>query len=626
MITKRLLPVIAIIMVCMFILPGYVQAVEYVDKTIQLEVESEYQDEHDEVVNVANESSIQNPDTWDPAPQGIWIGASTRESKFKFDAVASASNTLQVGSAVRFNSTQIMNGVSQYIVRSPISASTLSSLTLDIVRFTGNISYSLEAPYAPDYDGILIAKITVDLSDTSITTGSDAWTINDRTYVLVNCPLYSGINYAFIWRAVLLTDQSFTIYISGQDIANDNIMDTKVSYSNAPVPDLLNSLSRTFEVDPGISWDMLVGIGNTIYGRSYYFYPGDNVTYEFESGLYPGGYHTLMVPFMTDDGDLNATVTVYRKLAGGSFVEHWNDTDVWDDYILACSITNFTTGDNIFRVVITIEEEKRVSWVFHDSPSVSAMNYLTNSAFIDIEGVRHTIFSKLWASYQISILPVVHPSMDPNDFPPSMREAPASKANWYGTIIGAMLIVAGGLLVATGIFAPIGVIVAGVGTALIIADLASQGHLLDGDGPISGFMTNAMDAIRDALDAIGEFIISIGEGLWDALTWLADAIIEFGAYLIGILLIAVAMYIFFYPIQYQLKLWSFAWAMADGDLRGAGREANGLLRESGKAIRTSIRMAGKVDRRVKVARKAYSKWQKGREADRKAQDQDGEEQ
>jgi hypothetical protein len=254
------------------------------------------------------------------------------------------------------------------------------------------------------------------------------------------------------------------------------------------------------------------------------------------------------------------------------------------------------------------------------------MNYLTNSAFIDIEGVRHTIFSKLWASYQISILPVVHPSMDPNDFPPSMREAPASKANWYGTIIGAMLIVAGGLLVATGIFAPIGVIVAGVGTALIIADLASQGHLLDGDGPISGFLTNAMDAIRDALDAIGEFIVSIGEGLWDALTWLADAIIEFGAYLIGILLIAVAMYIFFYPIQYQLKLWSFAWAMADGDLRGAGREANGLLRESGKVIRTSIRMAGKVDRRVKVARKAYSKWQKGREADRKAQDQDGEEQ
>ncbi len=57
---------------------------------------------------------------------------------------------------------------------------------------------------------------------------------------------------------------------------------------------------------------------------------------------------------------------------------------------------------------------------------------------------------------------------------------------------------------------------------------------------------------------------SIGEYIYDALTWLADQIVEYGAYLLGLLMIGAALLIFFYPIHYQLKLWTSALLLAQG--------------------------------------------------------------
>lgn len=604
MILKKLLPVIAILMVVCIVAPGYIQAAEYVDRTLNLEIESKYQNEHDEVVNVANESSIQNPDTWDPAPQGIWIGSSTEESLFKFDAVATENNRLQVGSTVRFNRTQIMNGGSEFIVRSPISAKGVLTQTLGIIQFSGNASYALEARTSTDFtDGTYVAFITVNMTDTSITTGEDCWTLNDRTYVLVRCPIYSGYDYAFIWTATYDVDESFTVYVSGQDIVNDNLMETQVSYYTNPEPDVYNEMVHSFAVDPGISFDFLTGLGNGVYANSFYMHAGDTIQFTVTNDYIPEAYHTIMVPFGTDDGTLNATVTVERWSLG-ALVPFWsNGSRVWNDYILACSDSNITGGDwSPLLVTITVNEEERVNWIFADAPSGTPLDYAYDYATLSLEGIDHTVYARPWHSYQPSIYQVFAPSMNPGDFPDWMAPEPASEATWYGTIIGVCLVIIGGTMVATGFLAPVGAIVAGIGTGMIIGDIARGGHLIEG-GTLPGFLENALDAIRDAFEAFGQFLISIGEGLWDALCWLADAIVEYGAFILGLLMIAVGIFIFFKAMKYQLEFWDMMWAMASGDWKGAAKAANGLDRDISRAMRT----VSKVDKRVSRAGKVLGK-------------------
>ena len=622
------MPILAVALVCMFILPGYVQAAEYVEKTIYLSIESSNQEDYDEVVNVADESSIKNPDTWHPAPQGIWLGSSTEESLFEFDVVATAKNTMKLASVVKFNRSQIMNGASEFVVRCPIATSNLVRLNLEIIRFTDEPIYDIDSKWFitefENPDAVTMALFDIDLTDTSITSGSDAWTIDGRTYVYVRCPIYSDINYAFVWSSKLLQDQSFQVYFTGQDVANDNITSTRIFLYTEPLPDYEATYYHDFAADPGISFDLLQGLGNGVYASSFYMEAGDSISFQVTSPSNPAfGYQTIMVPFSTNSRTLDANVTVYNHTHSDPQY-YWSDNDTWTEYILACSEDNMTGAAWVGTVLVTITvwEDVRVNWIFTDSPENSIISYYYNQAVLNISGVEHTVYSHLWYSYQESVAHIYRPSLDAADFPASFFPQPNQKATWYGTIIGVCLVVVGGAMIATGFLAPVGAIIAGVGTAMIISDVAMGGRLID-SGELSGFMENALDAINDALAGVGEFLRSVGEGLWDAITWLADAIIEFGQYLIGMLLIPIAMLIFFYPVQYQLKLWSYAWAMADGDIRGAGREANGIIRDSSKAVRTTIRMAGKVDRRVKVAHKAYSKWQKGRESARDDEGGDG---
>lgn len=607
----------AIIMVLCIVAPQYISAAEYVEKTINLEIESEYQDDHDEVVNVANESSIKNPDTWDPAPQGIWLGASTQESLFEFDVVATYWNIMKIASVVKFNRTQIMNGASEFIIRSPIASDNLVSLQLRILKFTDDPVFSIisdgSMPLYENADAIEIAVIDIDIADISITGGSDSWTVDGRTYVLVRCPIYSGINYAFIWNAKLVQDASFQVYMSGQDICNDNITDTRIYYSTRPFGDTTIKFDTTLAIDPGISFDLLTGLGNGVFANSIYLDSGDSVSFRVDTNSPFSGYQTIMVPFGTSDGTLDANITVLENTISSSPDVLWWSNNTWTNYILACSSTNMSGAVASSVIVrITVWEDVRVNWIFADSPTGSIISRLYNMAVFNMTGIEHTVHSRLWFSYQESVAPIFPPSMDPADFPAYMFPETNQRGNWYGTIIGVIMVVVGGAMIATGFLAPVGFVLAGSGALMIIADIAKDGHLWGG-GPVAGWMRNAMDKIREFLDGIGEFLLSIGEGLWDAITWLVDAIVEIGSYLIGMILIAVAMFIFFYFFQYQLRLWSFAWAMADGNLRAAGREANGLLKETSRALRSTVRVASKVDRRVKVANKAYNKWQKRRQ-------------
>ena len=596
MISNRILPLFAILAVFIVVAVPYTSAAgeQLVEKQIVYNIDNEYQDRHDKVVNIADESAITNPDTWQPAPQGIWIGASTEESLFQFDEIMGPTNVFQVHSHVRFNSTQIMNGGSTTIIRSPISSEGVDHMRLRVWALTSP-EWELRYPFSEypflEGDHVLAASVEIDMTDTSITEGGDQWTVDGRTYIRLYGPLYSGVDYVFSWAAIYKPDSRPAIYLTGQDVANDNITDTQISIYSKIIPDQPYSKTYRWNIDPGISFDFQQGLGNGVYAQSFYMGVGDSISFIVPGG-YVGGapsyYHTVMIPWATADGKIRAKVTV-ESGSGSSWTPAWEDSRTeWNGYILACSdepVPEVPVG--AYRVTVTFLSAERVNWIFLDSASANfGQTNEYNHAIVRNGDVEHKVQSRLYASYQRSVGEVFMPSMDPEDFPMMPEPKINDRGNYYGTIIGVAMILIGGVLVSTGIAAPIGFLLGGAGAVMLTADLMSGGHFFSEraadniNNVFNGIFSNPLDKMREALEGVGKFIISIGEAFYDGLKWFVDAIQEYIPILLGLLIIAVALALFFAPIYTQLKLWGIAWRMAEGDVQAAAAQAQDLASQA----------------------------------------------
>jgi hypothetical protein len=593
MITKHILPLFAVMAVFLVVAVPYTSAAgeDLIEKQITYSIDSEYQDEHDRVVNIADESAITNPDTWKPSPQGIWIGASTEESLYQFDQIMAVDNVLQVHSHVRFNSTQVMNGASTTIIRSPIASDNVSEMRLRVWALS-TPEWELRYPFS-EYpflmsDEPLAASVDINMADTSITDGGDQWTVDGRTYILLYGPLYSGIDYVFSWAAIYEPDSRPAVYLSGQDIANDNITDTQISVYSKLIPDQPYEQTYRWSIDPGISFDFQQGLGNGVYAQSFYMGVGDSISVVIKpdnSGADPSYYHTVMIPWATADGHINAKVTAEKGSGNGVWTPYWEDNrTAWDGYILACSDEKVPNNVVSFiRVTVTFLSAERVNWICLDGATsdFSQTSYY-NNAIVTTGGIEHKIQSRLYASYQKSVGEVFMPSMNPADFPAMPGPKINERGNYYGTIMGFLLIVAGGLLVSTVFLAPIGFFVGGAGAVMLTQDLMSGGNFFSQNAAdninnaINGLLSNPLDKLRDALGGIGKFIISVGEAFYDGLKWFVDATKEYIPILLGLLIVAVALYIFFYAIKFQLQIWGICFSMAKGNMEAAAGQAEQL--------------------------------------------------
>ena len=150
------------------------------------------------------------------------------------------------------------------------------------------------------------------------------------------------------------------------------------------------------------------------------------------------------------------------------------------------------------------------------------------------------------------------------------------------------MIVAGAALIPVGIGVPMlaGGILVGVGLGLVILDEIAHKKGYSGIGPyLGGIFSNALDNLWEALEGVGNFLYAVGEAIWDGLVWFADAVTEYGSVLLGLLIIAVALALFFAPIYTQLKLWGIAWRMAEGDVQAAAAQAQDLASQASGVIK-----------------------------------------
>lgn len=587
MISKYILPVFALAAVFLVVAVPYSSAAgeQVVEKQIELSLPSEQADRYDKTVNLADpQNAITNPSTWASSPRGIWIGASTEESLYQLNDIMYDVNSFDVFHEVRFNSTQIMNGASVSIIRSPIHIEDVRSLTLKIwtfddpdtnwtLRQTGTTHIIHEVGRA------LVADVDVDLTDTSITAGSDGWIMDDRAYIELHAPLLSGTKYIFHWHVEYEADASPAIYLSSQDIANDDLMLTRVAIYNQVLPDAPAIKQFHWEVDPGISFDMLQGLGSNLYSESVYMHAGDSITFSVELPSRPEQrdyYHTLMVPFVTDDGRLSAEVKFqYDGIRDDEIIWMSHQTE-WYDYILACSAQQIGTVESgrSTKMNITFIEDTRINLMFFAGRD-------PGPTYLSMQGVERVIWANLWASYQLSLGQVQPPSVNPADWPGLAEVQENERVDFFGTIIGLALIVVGAAVIATGVGMPLGLAMVAGGLGMVILEGIAHKQGYPGlPEYVHGLWQSALDMIIPALEGVGKFIIAIGEGIWDAITWFADAVLEYGSVLLGLLIIAVSLALFFAPIYTQLKLWGIAWRMAEGDVQAAAAQAQDLASQA----------------------------------------------
>ena len=593
MISKYILPLISVMVVFLVVAVPYSSAAgnEIVEHNIELSVDSANNDRYDQVVNVADPSTaITNINTWTPSPRGIWLGASTEESLFQFSEIMYETNSFNLFHEVQFNSTQIMNGASVTVLRSPIHIEGIESLELSIWNYDDpGVNWTINN-IGTDYllsmeSRALIYQKNVDMTDVSITGGENTWIVNDRLYIEMHAPIFSGTKYILHWNVNYKADASPAIYISSQDIANDNLVLTRIGMYNQVFPDHPATKEYTWAIDPGVSYDMITGLGNELYAESFYVHAGDSITYKFPAPGRPESrdyYHTLMMPFVTDDGTLSASVKYqYNGIRDDAVIWQSAQTE-WQDYILACSPTmlGIIESGRSCKINITFLEDTRINLMFLAGRDADHTD-------LSLLGNNHEIWARPWISYQLSLGQVQPPSINPTDWPGLAEVQDNDQANYFGSLIGVALIVVGAALIPIGVGIPIliGGAAIAAGVSLLILDEIAHNKGYSGVGEyLGGMFSNAIDNLWEGLQGVGNFLWAIGEAIYDGLVWFADAVTEYGSVLLGLLIIGVALALFFVPIYTQIKLWGIFLAFSEGKVDKATSMAQDLASHGSAAV------------------------------------------
>jgi hypothetical protein len=561
-----------------------------------VEAASEHEAEYDEVVNIADDSSVANPDTWEPGASGIWVGSSTEESLYRFsDVTYPGSGDIHSGARMGlafelvFSRNQIMSGVAEFTMRLPTynPGGTLWLSYMEIYQLSPGATYEFVnntgwgSPKAGFYPYITggytdVGSWSVNFNDTSYTDGNQQWTIDGRTYVHMILPIFPEVRYLFFLNIICAPDSNFALYLSPQDIVSDGRMNTSVALRNYDSSyDSFITRFETLPVDCGFSFDLQAGMGGGVYAKRFTMEAGDEIEMEVhvqQTGTIDG-YHNFMVPFESDDA-INVTVDVSTFYEGpyGAIEDYTIDALNYKDYILASSgdssiddsIT--TTRDFTADLTITFNEPAVIMVYFRAYPG---MEWL----FSMVKG--QVCWMSIWCDYQVAANIAV-PSNDITSGVP-INPLPQTLDPWdmFASVIITMLFP--GVAIATAYY---DYVTGGDSVAGWLVSKAGE-ILYAGATYIYGMVKNAIDAAWNFLRSIGEFIWAVGEWLYDSLVWLAEQIVEYGAILLSVLCLAVVLVLSYFAIWGQIKLWSMGYKLAKGDLEGAASEGGAVVRTVG---------------------------------------------
>jgi hypothetical protein len=634
MITKKLAPLIAIALVVLFLLPGYVSAAGTTMASATISLPGEHLATADEDANIANDSSHTNHGTWNPTSTGVWVGSSTTESLFQINSVTSPQSYFSVTSEFKFSSYQIMSGASKFVVRSPFFIEPgMYNASLLIYRIGATTTYHFNDPgtFDPDPFGMegvsgvgsitLVYRENIDLTDVSVADGNNQWVRDNRSYVLVTAPLYPDVRYIMRFGCYYLEDMSFKTYMSQDDIAVDRISNSYVNCFIQLNPIDHTWLSQNLSLDLGWSFDFRYGLGGRACSFTYYLAKGAQVqffVYNPDWSLL-NGYHSIAIPFYTANATARFSLSV--KETAGPFT--WTAAAyTYKDYVLAGSGSAMApggAGTQYLNVTITSEWAQQVTFYFQDN----GKGYYFDDSFTQVGGdhylhgrmtngeyVQFSILNEYLVSVgQVDPINALNGTGAPLNPLPQQTELRVSDSG----VLASIMITTGALVAIFGgpVGWVLGAVLIGGGVAIWLNDQLQRGNNVVSDivNGVAGWIRGAVDAAWGVLVGIGQFLWQVAESIYGFFQWLVNAILEYGSILLGLLVVGVAMLLFFYPINYEVRILESFYLMAQGRIAEGANKGY----RAGKDIVGDFTGAGK--KAIKFGKKTNKWYQKRKGGD-----------
>lgn len=583
-------------------------------------------DNNDEIVNVANETIEYNIDTWDPRPEGIFVGGTISESLIRLNEMASGDDAqMALASVVKLQREYVMSGASTFTVRLPVHIDEgnlpnqvnfaiykLDTPDYSITRDT-IYDYWTDAwtsrwdlnPYYPDtLDHTNCYKITpgtllyaiwnvahlnptlripgYDPLGLSINPANDSYLSGNRIYAKVTAPLLPDFYYVLLTQIYYGEGDPFDVYLCPSDLCSDNVTDSEISYLYYPAPDQVIARNWPVSADLGYSFVFQTGLGGRAYEYNAWYDDGDILEWDTYLKI-PGENVSGALNFMLEYR-ANATSNLTWRL-GVAQEEGWMTAldDTWwnnkvsnSGYILASNPINKTYvatsigGSNYVKFCcwLQILNATRIQvMTVYDPTWPASSNNLMHSSQSPDGAYYYTdkLSFGMWCTISIQNVSlnetaVINPGEDLGGFWDGI-------GNWWDKhwvdVLGAILIVAGVILICTGVGAGFGVLLIVAGIALILYN----NHILDG----------LIQMIIDGLEWLGNWLWKIGAWIWEALTWLVEQIVYYGSIILGLLIILVAIFIFVVPVYFEIKILGAFLAMAQGDYREAAAQLGSVV-------------------------------------------------
>lgn len=585
MISTKLIPMVAIACVLMFIMPGYVSAASEAtgSESIIVQGTSEHADQYTQLVNVADEDSQTNLATWYPTNQGIYIGSSVPESLLQLNSPIITSSTLQVFWEGQFSTSLIMDGVSRERIRIPIYID--SGVTQ-----VGMYVYDLTSDYSIDHIGSGANQFT-HLSTTSLRLYESSWsnpaslqygqdqdfyTYDHRGYVVSNLILEPGVRYLFWFWALYANGARAQLYLAPDDVCSDHIFATNAT-TTTPETSItpFDQETTALKIDAGVSFDMLQGVSSGLTRIDLNIPAGSILRFTVDTDASGNAYPYVMIPYLSQgpvdclvqvsyaDDDSHQIFAVPDKIYNGYIVASpnylWNTGSPPEPGLNMSAIEISLIFINATTISLIAQTPIYESWAAPlNGWTLQDMN---TGEKISYGNARMLAYFGLASEQQKS--PVYWPGMDVAHIR-SLEKHDASDyiQLWFSAVAS------GGLA---------GMIYYGLTGQSIGAWLYN--HIKSAANDINSIIQDIIDTIWDAIQSIGNFLISFGEWLYNALTWIVDAFAQYGQILLGLLIVGVAMLLFFFPVHYQLKIWAWARSLAKGDWNAANRQLDSITSE-----------------------------------------------
>ncbi|MEM0344091.1 MAG: hypothetical protein QXU73_07605 [Thermoplasmata archaeon] len=599
-----------------------------------------YADNNDEVVNIANETIRTNIDTWNPRPSGIFVGGTIEESLMTLKEVASGDDAqLALATVIRFQQEYAMSGVSSFIVRLPIYVDMNNmpqqvnfaiyrldtpdySVARDTVYSSWNtwVSSYDKNPFYPDSlnhtdcfkvpEGLMLYPVwnvahlnpkprphTPPYAPLELWTNAahSSYLINNRLYVQVTAPLLPDYYYVLLTQVYYNPGSLFQIYFCPSDLCSDNLTNSRIAYLYYPAPDQVVVRNWPVAADLGYSFVLQKGLSGLSYEYNAWFDADDILEWQM----------MVKVPNSSVSGALNF-ILEYRTNVSTNVTWRLSvmETTSWicgiDDtywihktsnsgYILASNPVNRTypatniNGEYYISFLCTLRVENPIRlqlMTVYDPLSPSAVNNLIHAGKSADGAYYYTnrLAFGMWCSISIQNV-----SLNETDVVNVGQRHPGfweGIGRWWDKhwidIVAAELIVIGAALSLTGVGAVFGVPLMVLGVGMI---------LYNNWPTFRNFVNNFVKMIIDGLEWLGNWVYKVGMAIWKALTWLVDQVVYYGAILLGLLIIAVAVALFVGPIYAEIKILGAFLMMAQGDYDKAAAQLGGLISQGRELVR-----------------------------------------